>query len=76
MEERETLSQLPVLNLGEDFDFIEETGSCNISANENQDKLNENQEKKQVSLEAWSKGHIIGLNVKFFRDFKIFINFP
>lgn len=62
----ETLSQLPVVDLGEDFDFIEgKIGSCTVSVNENQDKLIENQEKKQISLETWSKGHIIGLKVKF-----------
>jgi len=60
------LSQLPVIDLGEDFDYIEEIGSCNISANESQDKLNDNEEKKQVSIETWSKGHIIGLKVKYF----------
>ncbi|KAM0733539.1 PMS1 protein-like protein 1 [Formica fusca] len=60
-EECETLSQLPVIDLGEDFDFLKETGSCNTFTNENQNKLNENEENKQVSLEAWSKGHIVGL---------------
>ncbi|XP_025263640.1 DNA mismatch repair protein MutL-like isoform X3 [Camponotus floridanus] len=61
MEECETLSQLPVIDLGEDFNYIEEIGSCNISANKSQDKLNDNEEKKQISIETWSKGHIIGL---------------
>lgn len=66
-EERETLSQLPVVDLGEDFVFIEkelEAESC-TSANENNDRLmiNDTQPKKQLSLEAWSKGHIIGLKV-------------
>ncbi|XP_072744873.1 PMS1 protein homolog 1 isoform X2 [Anoplolepis gracilipes] len=60
-EECETLSQLPVIDLGEDFDFIEELGNCSTDANKSQDKLNENQEKKQISLETWSKGHITGL---------------
>lgn len=61
------MSQLPVIDLGEDFNFIGEIGSCNISTNENQDKLNDNNEgKKQVSLQTWSKGHIIGLKVKYF----------
>ncbi|XP_070167283.1 PMS1 protein homolog 1 isoform X2 [Polyergus mexicanus] len=60
-EECETLSQLPVIDLGEDFDFLKGTGNCNTFTNENQNKINENEENKQVSLEAWSKGHIVGL---------------
>ncbi|XP_067206509.1 PMS1 protein homolog 1 [Linepithema humile] len=60
-EEGETLSQLPVVDLGEDFDFTEVTRNCDTSMNENENKLNENREKKQVSLEAWSKGHVTGL---------------
>ncbi|XP_050465419.1 PMS1 protein homolog 1-like [Cataglyphis hispanica] len=59
-KEHETLSQLPVIDLGEDFDFLKEIGS-NTSTNENENKLNENEENKQVSLETWSKGHIVGL---------------
>lgn len=69
------MSQLPVVDLGEDFDFLKEIGSCNTSTNENENKLNENEENKQVSLEAWSKGHIVGLKVKFFYNFKMFTNF-
>lgn len=60
------MSQLPVIDLGEDFNFIEEIRSCNISTNKNQDKLNDNEGKKQISLQTWSKGHIIGLKVKYF----------
>ncbi|KAL6448643.1 hypothetical protein ACFW04_000475 [Cataglyphis niger] len=60
-KEHETLSQLPVIDLGEDFDFLKEIGSCNTFTNENENKLNENEENKQVSLETWSKGHIVGL---------------
>lgn len=59
-----TISQLPVVDLGEDFDFIEEIENCNISTNENETKVNM-QEKKQVTLETWSKGHVTGLKVKF-----------
>lgn len=59
-----TISQLPVVDLGEDFDFIEEIENCNISMNENETKVNM-QEKKQVTLETWSKGHVTGLKVKF-----------
>ncbi|XP_011867029.1 PREDICTED: PMS1 protein homolog 1-like isoform X2 [Vollenhovia emeryi] len=58
-KDRLTLSQLPVVDLGEDFD-IEETGNCNICMNKNEDKV-DSQEKKQVTLEAWSKGHVTGL---------------
>ncbi|RLU22715.1 hypothetical protein DMN91_004993 [Ooceraea biroi] len=60
-EERETLSQLPIVDLGEDFDFTEEFGDENASTNGNENTLNEIQAKKQVSLEAWSKGHVAGL---------------
>jgi len=63
-EEELTLSQLPVVDLGEDFNFIEEIGNCNISMNEKEAKVNI-QEKKQITLEAWSKGHVSGLEVKF-----------
>lgn len=63
------MSQLPVVDLGEDFDFTEVTGNCDTFMNENENKINENREKKQVSLEAWSKGHIAGLKVKFFLRF-------
>jgi hypothetical protein len=58
------------VDLGEDFDFTEVTRNCDTSTNENGNKLNENREKKQVSLEAWSKGHVIGLKVQFFYNFK------
>lgn len=67
-EEGLTLSQLPVVDLGEDFDFIEEIENSNTSMNKNEDKNEEKvniQERKQVTLEAWSKGHVTGLKVKF-----------
>lgn len=60
------MSQLPVVDLGEDFDFVEEnleTGNLNLTS-ENKDNSNEIQKKKQISLETWSKGHVIGLKVK------------
>ncbi|XP_011691543.1 PREDICTED: PMS1 protein homolog 1-like isoform X2 [Wasmannia auropunctata] len=60
-EERLTLSQLPVVDLGEDFDLLEEIGNCNISMNKNENKGMDVQEKKEVTLEAWSKGHVTGL---------------
>ncbi|XP_011136970.1 PMS1 protein homolog 1 isoform X2 [Harpegnathos saltator] len=63
-EERETLSQLPIVDLGEDFDFVDEnieTKNLSILTNENQNNWNKLQKKKQISLETWSKGHIPGL---------------
>jgi hypothetical protein len=57
------LSQLPVVDLGEDFDFIEKIENCNISKNEKEAKSIK--EKKEITLEAWSKGHVAGLKVKF-----------
>lgn len=60
-DERERLSQLPVVDLGEDFDFEKVFEKENISTNENKNNLNEIREKKQISLEAWSKGHVPGL---------------
>lgn len=63
-EKNLTLSQLPVVDLGEDFEFIEKIDNCNISINKNDDQV-EIQEKKEVTLEAWSKGHVNGLKVKF-----------
>ncbi|XP_011167372.2 PMS1 protein homolog 1 [Solenopsis invicta] len=53
------LSQLPVVDLGEDFDFIEKIENCNISKNEKEAKSIK--EKKEITLEAWSKGHVAGL---------------
>jgi len=64
VEERETLSQLPVVNLGEDFCFTQELKNKNISINENENNLNKIQENKRVSLEAWSKGHVADLKVR------------
>lgn len=66
------MSQLPVVDLGEDFDFVEknvETGNVNIFTNENKDNSNEIQKMKPISLETWSKGHIPGLKVKIFNYF-------
>ncbi|XP_011630022.1 PMS1 protein homolog 1-like isoform X1 [Pogonomyrmex barbatus] len=60
-KEELTLSQLPVVNLGEDFDSIQDIKNCNISMNENTNNLNGIQEKEQVTLETWSKGHVTGL---------------
>jgi len=67
------LSQLPVVDLGEDFDFTEEFENENTSINENENNSNKIQENKRVSLEAWSKGHIVDLKVRFFYDFKLVI---
>jgi len=73
------LSQLPVVDLGEDFDFTEEfeneneNENENTSINENENNSNKIQENKRVSLEAWSKGHIADLKVRFFYDFKLVI---
>lgn len=66
---------MPVVDLGEDFDLTEIIGNSDTSMNEEEDKLNENREKKKVSLEAWSKGHVTGLKVKLYFDFRISINF-
>lgn len=68
-DERERLSQLPVVDLGEDFDFEKVFEKENISTNENKNNLNEIREKKQISLEAWSKGHVPGLRVRSLHDF-------
>lgn len=64
-EERERISQLPVVDLGEDFDLreIKSRVPTITTMNENT-KVNEIQETKQVSLESWSKGHLTGIKVK------------
>ncbi|XP_012531280.1 PMS1 protein homolog 1 isoform X1 [Monomorium pharaonis] len=54
-----TLSQLPVVDLGEDFDF-EKIEDCNVSKNEKEVKINI-QEKTEITLETWSKGHVNGI---------------
>ncbi|XP_076243800.1 uncharacterized protein LOC143185006 [Calliopsis andreniformis] len=61
----QTLSQLPVVDLGEDFDW--DNSSANINEKENkeenanvQDKT-KSDKKKMVSLDEWSKGHIHGI---------------
>ncbi|KAL0117779.1 hypothetical protein PUN28_008877 [Cardiocondyla obscurior] len=58
-EDISTISQLPVVDLGEDFD-IEEITHCNISMDKIEQKV-DIQEKRQITLEAWSKGHVSGL---------------
>jgi hypothetical protein len=73
IEERETLSQLPVVDLGEDFDFTEEFENKNTSINENENNSNKIQENKRISLEAWSKGHVANLKVRFLYDFRLVI---
>ncbi|XP_020283856.1 PMS1 protein homolog 1-like isoform X2 [Pseudomyrmex gracilis] len=61
-EERESISQLPVVDLGEDFDLREiETRVPMINIMNKDTKVNEIQETKQVSLESWSKGHVTGV---------------
>lgn len=72
-ELRLTLSQLPIVDLGDDFD-IEEIENPNMSMKENETKENI-PEKKQVTLEAWSKGHVTGLKVKLILEHAlIFLN--
>lgn len=61
------MSELPVVDLDKDFDYVEgnsETRNSNIPTNESKDNSNEIQKEKQISLEAWSKGHVTGLKVK------------
>lgn len=68
------MSQLPVVDLGDDFDLLEEnleTDNLNNLMNENKD--NGDEKKKQMSLEAWSKGHVLGLKVKIFGNLMMFI---
>ncbi|KAG5346675.1 RL5 protein, partial [Acromyrmex charruanus] len=60
-DERLTLSQLPIVDLGEDFDFIEEIENSNISMNKNDANKENIQEKEKITMETWSKGQITGL---------------
>lgn len=65
VDERLSLSQLPVVDLGEDFDFVEEIENPNIFMNKNDASKENTQEKKQITMETWSKGQVTGLKVKF-----------
>lgn len=67
---------MPVVNLGEDFDMKEiesrisfrskSSPRFTINAMKEDIKINEIQKKNQISLESWSKGHVVGMKVTFF----------
>lgn len=69
----ESISQLPVVDLGEDFEFdliLNERSNVNthiekIHDIQNNEKYN-NLVKEKHSLETWSKGHVEGLKVYLF----------
>ena len=67
----ETLSQLPIVDLGDDFS---QQDFCDVDTNEKENKAenakpgalhakNELDVKKPITLKEWSKGHISGLKV-------------
>ncbi|XP_076290738.1 uncharacterized protein LOC143214063 isoform X2 [Lasioglossum baleicum] len=72
IKSQETLSQLPVVDLGEDFDWNDSLIAHNADTSEKENKMqNENEpylqqqnksdKKKCVTLLEWSKGHVPGL---------------
>ncbi|XP_076647864.1 uncharacterized protein LOC143356236 [Halictus rubicundus] len=72
IKSQETLSQLPVVDLGEDFDWNDSSIAHNADTSEKENRMqNENvadsrqqnkpDKKKCVTLLEWSKGHVPGL---------------
>lgn len=59
----ETLSQLPKVDLGEDFDW-DEIVNKNTTPSASKDPVN--QVNHQIDDVTWSKGHVLGLQVKDF----------
>lgn len=72
----ETFSQLPIVDLGEDFVLFD---SSNTNTDEKENKIknaetntlhaeNKLNMKKSITLKEWSKGHVSGLKVRFIRN--------
>ncbi|KAI4500312.1 hypothetical protein M0802_004729 [Mischocyttarus mexicanus] len=69
----ESISQLPVVDLGEDFEFnLILNGNNNLNSHVNKVHDEQNNKKDENSLKMWSKGHVEGLkggtDVKPFND--------
>lgn len=60
----ERLSQLPVVDLGEDFDWQDIVNKCNQKLKEKESEESEFPDKDTNDL-MWSKGQIPGINVRY-----------